>query len=95
MDSIIQTERVCYICRTRHPLHKHHVYFGRGNRDVSEKKGFVVYLCASHHNLGDNCVHKNRSMDLMIKRDFQRKYEETHTREEFMKLIGKNYLEET
>ena len=94
MDSIIQKERVCYICRSRQALHKHHCFFGRGNRYISEKKGFTAFLCASHHNLGSVCVHNNRSMDLMLKRECQKEYEKTHTREEFIKLIGKNYLEE-
>ena len=29
---------------------------------------------------------------MMLKRHCQMKYEETHSREEFMALIGKNYL---
>lgn len=70
------------------------LFFGRGNRYVSDRKGFTVYLCANHHNLGNVCVHNNRAMDLMLKRACQKKYEETHSREEFIKLIGKNYLEE-
>lgn len=94
MDSIIQRERKCYICHTRLAIHKHHIFYGRGNRDKSEKHGFTAYLCASHHNMGDNCVHRNRSMDLFLKRTCQREFEKTHTRNEFMAIIGKNYSEE-
>lgn len=31
-------------------------------------------------------------VDLRLKQDCQRKFEETHTREEFMAIIGRNYL---
>ena len=94
MDSIIQTERKCYICHSRRAIHKHHVFFGRGNREKSEKHGFTVFLCAPHHNMGDNCVHRNREMDLFIKRECQRAFERTASRAEFISIIGKNYLED-
>lgn len=38
-------------------------------------------------------VHFNRELDLKLKRECQAKFEETHSREEFMKIIGKNYLD--
>jgi hypothetical protein len=91
--SLIQKRRECYICHSVYTLHKHHIFFGRGNRRVSEAHAFTVYLCAEHHNLGNVCVHNNREMDLMIKRQCQKEYEKTHSRAEFIKLIGKNYLE--
>lgn len=34
----------------------------------------------------------NKEMDLELKRVYQKEYEKTHTREEFIKLIGKSYL---
>jgi hypothetical protein len=37
-------------------------------------------------------VHFNRELDLRLKRACQAKYEETHSREEFIALIGKNYI---
>ena len=42
--------------------------------------------------MSDNGVHFNMSLDRYMKRWAQKKYEETHTREEFLKLIGRNYL---
>ena len=95
MKSILQEEKRCYFCGTTQNLHLHHIYHGRANRKKSDKHGFTVYLCGYHHNLGGNgkCVHKSREMDLILKRDCQAKYEETHSREEFMAIIGKNYLD--
>lgn len=33
-----------------------------------------------------------KELNLKLKRDCQRKYEEKHTREDFIKLIGRSYL---
>lgn len=94
MDSILQTEKVCYITGQTNNLHKHHIFFGNPNRKISEDNGFWVYLAGYLHNQSSIGVHgkDGRELDLMLKQHCQRKYEETHTREEFMKLIGKNYL---
>ena len=70
-----------------------HIFAG-SRRKISEREGFVVYLIGRLHNLSEDGVHgKNgRELDLMLKRACQAKYEETHSREEFMRLIGRNYL---
>lgn len=91
MNSIMQSEKKCYITGRTTGLHRHHIY-GGANRQVSEKNGFWVYLVAELHNMSDSGVHFNRALDLALKAECQRKFEETHTREEFMRLIGKNYL---
>lgn len=72
----------------------HHIYGGFGRRDISEREGFIVPLTNSEHNFGAYAVHFNRELDLMLKRYCQRAYEEMgHSREDFIKLIGKNYLD--
>ena len=81
----------CFICRTTQDLHLHHIYEG-SRRQISDKHGFVVRLCARHHNMSDDSVHMNEAMNRRLKRLCQRVYEKTHTREEFMELIHKNYL---
>lgn len=89
--SILYNLSKCYFCgRPAQCIHE--VFFGR-NRQISIDNGFCVGLCHYHHNLGgNNCVHENRQMDLLLKRRYQEEYEKTHTREDFTKLIGKNYL---
>ena len=37
-------------------------------------------------------MHKDRQTDLMVKQAAQRKFEETHSREEFMQIFGKNFI---
>lgn len=94
MQSILQTEKECYITGQTNNLHKHHIYFGNPWRRISEENGFWVYLAGWLHNQSNHGVHgkDGRELDLMLKQHCQRKYEETHSREEFMALIGKNYL---
>lgn len=91
--SILQDEKVCYVTgRSDCVLHKHHIYGGVANRPISEIEGFFVYLLPQFHNMSDEGVHFNKEFDLHLKQTCQRKYEETHTRAEFVALIGRNYL---
>lgn len=90
--SIMQTEKECFITGSTYNLHLHHIYFGYGLRKISDKHGFTVWLRADWHNMAEYGVHFNRELDLKLKQECQRKFEETHTRAEFMELIGQNYL---
>ena len=91
--SIMQTEKRCYVCGTTYNLHDHHIFYGTANRKQSEKHGFKVFLCGRHHNLSNEGVHFNPDLDMRLKREYQAKFEETHSRDEFMKIIGNNYLD--
>ena len=75
---------VCYYCHTVIGEMDIHEVYGGSNRQRSMKYGLVVPLCRKCH-----------SSELVIqdlKKWCQRKYEETHTRDEFIKIIGKSYL---
>ncbi len=93
MQSIMQDKKECYLtCRTDN-LHKHHIFFGTANRKVSEDNGFWIWLTGEWHNQDSRKdIHSNMQLDLRVRMQCQRKYEETHSRQEFRKLIGKNYL---
>ena len=100
MKSIIQDKKECFICRVNYDvetttgLHEHHIFEGHGRRKQSEKYGLKVYLCHRHHNSDTRFgVHFQKQRDLELKQLAQRKFEETHTREEWMLLMGKNYLD--
>lgn len=92
MKSILQKDKECWFCGRTDGLELHHIYPGTANRQVSDKNGFTVYLCRRHHTGSNQSVHLNRNMGLTLKCACQSKYEEKHTREEFIKLIGKSYL---
>lgn len=96
MNSILQRSDThqCYLCSIegRFPfkdwLHKHHIFNGP-NRPISEANGFVCKLCPDCHER----VHVDIKARNILKEICQREYEKTHSREEFMDLIGKNYLD--
>jgi hypothetical protein len=71
----------------------HHVFYGMKNRNVSDEHGFLVHLCLTHH-VGTQGVHgrDGHALDALLKRHVQAEYEQTHSREEFMALIGRSYL---
>lgn len=89
--SIMQNEKQCYVTGRVGALHKHHIY-GGPNRRISEREGFWVWLCPELHNMSNEGVHFNKEFDNQLKQRCQAEYEKTHSREDFMKLIGRNYL---
>ena len=99
--SIIRQEPgTCYLCIKLHNDYRcwtmreeHHVFDGP-NRKISEENGFKVKLCIGHHRTSPEAVHTKKENMLLIQQDVQREYEKTHTRQQFMSLIGRNYLED-
>ena len=88
MKSIIQHEKKCYLTGYTHDLDKHHL-FGGALRNWSEKEGLWIYLRHDIH----MAIHQHRpDLERKLKAVGQKKFEETHTREEFMKHVRKNYL---
>ena len=110
--SILQgKEKYCYVTGRTEGLDKHHIYHGPGWRDISDRHGFWVYLWQPLHLAGLGGLHKypNTGLDLKLKQDCQRRFEEirieqsnlldveaaaAEARKEFMKIIGRNYLGE-
>jgi len=64
-------------------LDSHEVY-GGANRKRSIENGFVALLCRE--------CHSDEKVIQKLKIDCQRKYEINHSREDFIKIIGKSYL---
>lgn len=95
--SILQGKgKRCYLSDAEDvPLERHHIYFGTGMRKISDKHGFWVWLTPEWHR-GTYGFHgrEGHSVDLLLKRDCQRAFEQERSREEFMKIIGRSYLDE-
>lgn len=81
----------CYVCGTTFNLHRHHIFEGR-NRQQSEKYNMTIKLCGYHHNLSNDGIHFNKELDRSVKRMAQEEFEKQFSHEEFMKVIGRNYL---
>ena len=93
MNSILQTNKECYVCKTTLNLHSHHCLYGVSNRANAEKYGLKVWLCGPHHNMSDEGVHFNKPLDLHLKKISQKAFENTYgSRAEFIGIFGKNYL---
>lgn len=89
--SIIQEDtRYCYVCG-RYGTEIHHIYFGVGNRKLSEKYHCVVGLCPYHHR-GNKGVHQNRELDLMLKKTAQEAFEAHYPNIDFLAVFGRNYV---
>lgn len=90
MHSIIQNSKECFVTKERNvQLHKHHCLNGVGLRDFAEKNGLWVYLSWNIH---DELHNGNNELAVELKRIAQHFYELTHTRDEWMKNVHKNYL---
>lgn len=92
MKSILQTDKVCYFCGRTYGLEKHHIFGGVANRKISERAGLWVWLCGSTCHRGTDGAQYDPWKNKLLKMDAQQAFERTHTRSEWMKLIGKNYL---
>lgn len=94
IKSVLKTRPgLCYLCKRQGDTALHHVY-GAFNRWMSDENGFVVFLCPSCHTESPTSAHKCRDTDLYLKRRCQAAYEKNHTRDEFMRLVGRNCLTE-
>lgn len=91
-NSLVSKSKCCYVCGTTMNLHLHHIYMG-ANRNNSDKIGAWVWLCCNHHNGSSAGVHYNHALDIELKKKAQEEYEKEHTREDFMKIIHRNYLD--
>lgn len=85
--------KICYMCGCWKNIEEHHIFFGKGRKDKSEEYGLKVHLCMECHRTGKRAVHKCEETNLYFKRIAQRAFEnQIGSREDFIKLIGKNYL---
>lgn len=90
MNSILQSERSCYICKSTQNLEMHHIFPGP-NRNASEEYGLKVWLCHAHHYALHNAPNGYK-LRKYLQEEAQKEFEKTHTRKEFMEIFHKNYL---
>lgn len=98
--SILQPkeDKRCYLCMRLYGdyreqyVEEHHIIFGTAGRAISEELGLKVNLCVPHHTAGKEAVHNNHKMARELQREAQQIFERTHSHEEWMDRIGRNYL---
>lgn len=87
-----QDDTTCYVCGSNQYIQRHECFYGRAYRDKSKQYGLWVNLCMKCHDQ----VHfgKDHSLDLELKREAQRRFEQKHGHTKFMQIFDKNRLED-
>lgn len=83
---MIQDRKECFLCGRWTGLEVHHIFNGPW-RKIAEEDGLTCYLCRDCHRR----VHEEAEVRLRLKEVGQFIYEQSHTREEFVRRYGKNY----
>lgn len=83
-DKDIVKEGICEFCGKYSKRLDPHEIFGGSNRKRSIKHKFVKLICPE--------CHSNEAIINQLRIYTQKEYEKTHTRQEFIDLIGKNYI---
>ena len=88
--SILQpNDKKCFITGAEFNLDKHHIYGGIKNRNLADKYGCWVWL---RHDVHMRLHDSDKALDKHLKILCQKKFEETHSRDEFRKIFGKSYI---
>ena len=75
---------ICEFCGNYSKQLDPHEVYGGSNRKRSIKHKFVKLICRK--------CHGNEDIIKQLRIDTQKEYMKTHTKEEFIKLIGKSYI---
>lgn len=94
MESILQNNKMCYVCGCCNGLELHHCIYGTAKRELSEKYGLTIWLCREHHRTGKNAVHFYKPLDENIKRYAQEQAMKHYkwNIEDWMRIFRRNYL---
>ena len=90
-ESIMQTEKRCYLCDKITCLERHHVMSGTANRKLSEKYGLWVWLCRDCHT-GTHGAQYDREKNFDLKTEAQIAFEALYGHDQWMKTFYKNYI---
>lgn len=92
MKSILQTDKVCFMTGYTECLEEHHIFGGRGIRQLSEKYGLKVWLRWDIHK---QVTEPRTEDDKQLRQelwDFGReKFEEHYPDLDFIKVFGRSY----
>lgn len=94
-ESIVSEAKDCYLCEKPGFVECHHI-FGGPNRELSEMYGLTVRLCRYCHRINPESAHgsNNKKTQEYLHLRGQQAFEALHSREEFMRIFGKNYIDD-
>ena len=90
--------RKCFLCGRSETeynrLEVHHIFQGRGRRQISDRYGLTVLLCRNCHTQSEYSVHQNKETAAYLHKYGQEKAmkENNWTVEQFVEVFGKNYI---
>ena len=91
--SIMQSDpSVSYLSGRTDSLECHHIFYGQGRREISEKYGLKVWLTHDEHNEPPRGVHFNKKMRRRLEREGQAAFQNAHPDLDFKAIFGMNYL---
>lgn len=90
-ESIMQTQKECYLCGRKTCLERHHTLSGVANRKLSEKYGLWVYLCHDCHT-GTDGAQYNPEKNRELRKQAQIAFEELYGHQKWMSVFMKNYI---
>ena len=100
VPSIMQdkSDKRCFLCmildndyRIHSYVEEHHVLYG-SRKWISDAYGLRVNLCRKHHRQDEDALHDNWEYSLLLKQRAQQAFIEAYPEEDWMKIVGKNYL---
>lgn len=83
-DKNIEKSGVCEFCKRKSDRLDPHEVYGGSNRKRSIQNNFVAMICRK--------CHSNEKVIAELRVRYQKEFEKTHTREQFIKIIGKSYI---
>ena len=87
-DSILQSDKECWVTGSMVYLDKHHIYHGP-RRNAADEWGCWVWL---RHDVHMSLHSWNTELDQQLKQECQKRFEELHGHDKFMEVFGKSYL---
>lgn len=87
-DSIMQSEKVCFVTGATVNLDKHHVFHG-SRRKAADKWGCWCWL---EHSVHMDLHQRNTALDQALKAACQERFEALYSHEQFMQVFGKSYI---
>ena len=76
----------CEICGRWQHTHRHHLIYGTGYRQLSEKYDLVINVCPQCHDK----IHRG-GLGLWSKQEGQRRFIAKYSKEKYMEVFGRNW----
>lgn len=80
----------CEICGQYGYLETHHLIFGNGLRDLSDRYKLTARVCRNCHTR----IHNDKELMEWSKKKGQKIFEKSNTRVDFIRIFGRDYLSE-